>query len=167
MDSAAPITRALDAVEAAIAGIDPQLRPLDNFEPLRTLLRAVLDLGTTLGGDDEAREDRRVGSRLRAQGASLQAMRPLLDYFTARIEARLCGTEATGVRWVELCHGRSGLEYLLELYRGTALTDGDEPLEVQEFEDIDANLKQMQAQWGGVPEARIPPGIPESHWWWR
>jgi hypothetical protein len=56
---------------------------------------------------------------------------------------------------------------LLTLYSQTDLTQREDPLTEEEFEDMDSHIRDLQSGFGGVPDAKIPHLMPESHWWWR
>ena len=56
------VVRALEAVDASIAGIDVKRWPLENFEPLCNLMHAVLELGIALDANPSRFEARKWGA---------------------------------------------------------------------------------------------------------
>lgn len=64
--------------------------------------------------------------------------------------------------WVQLCKVRSGLQYLIELYRDTQLIDFLRSLEVDYVDDF----IRSQGHEGYLDDDKIPRSIPRSHWWW-
>lgn len=66
--------------------------------------------------------------------------------------------------WVRACETRSRIQYLADLYRGSAaeptIADGADPV------DLDTGIRGRGDQEGNLPVAQIPPGTPSTHWWW-
>ncbi len=155
----------LDRIDAALDAIDPVRASEDNLEPMQVLMEALTELGRLTERDPEVLARPALGERRQRQGARIAPLLRLFDYFQTRWEGRLwAGWESS---WKALCIARSGAAFLLDLYRDTPVTEGENALLKEDFEDWDGYIRDQQDMFGGVPEPEIPDGIPVSHWWWR
>ncbi len=62
----------------------------------------------------------------------------------------------------ELCLLRSQLEFLMETYQDFLSEDEIAGFELESF---DQQLRELQSG-GTIPDAFVPAGVPETHWWW-
>ena len=69
-----------------------------------------------------------------------------------------------------ICKGRSAVEAVKEIYRGTSLEQfyqESSPYALDlDTEDLDDSLEIQGGKRGGLKEEDIPREIPASHWWW-
>lgn len=157
--------QALDGIETALHAIDPDQSPDENYAPLHALMHAALRLGIAMDSDPEARCEVDVRNQIESQGRRLGTLLHLLTYYIARWEQRFWG-EFTS-RWLDLCYGRSGLEYLQCIYGSDALSRDGDCLDADELADLDRHIRDLMEHEGGIAEENIPRGVPASHWWWR
>jgi len=65
--------------------------------------------------------------------------------------------------WVRVCHRRSTIEFLKELYQGTSLENRVKVLEVSV---LDEKIRRVGEIEGYLEDQEIPAAMPLSHWWW-
>jgi hypothetical protein len=64
----------------------------------------------------------------------------------------------------DLAIRRSAIQSLIDDYDGTAAEGLVNPDDVAE---LDEDLRRVVDDQGPLPEAVVPHGLPEHHWWWR
>ena len=93
-----------------------------------------------------------------------------LNRYVNKLEDRL-RTAFYDNEWAGIiCPGRSAVEAVKEMYRGTAFEEfyeGDNPDALDlNTEDLDDDLESFSHKEGYLKENQIPREIPASHWWW-
>lgn len=66
--------------------------------------------------------------------------------------------------WYELCMRRSVIQVLWDDYAGTPVAALISPADVA---DLDGELRRVGAEYGPMPAAGVPAGLPAHHWWWH
>lgn len=93
-----------------------------------------------------------------------------LNRYVSQLEDRTSSTfyndEWEGI----VCRGRSAIEAVKEIYRGTSfekIYEGSDP-EILDLdtEDLDELIEMRAHKEGYLKEEDIPREIPASHWWW-
>jgi hypothetical protein len=98
----------------------------------------------------------------RESGESLASFGNKITAYVQR--AIILAEGANDDEWYELCMRRSAIQSLLDDYTGLPVAALVDPSDVL---DLDAEMRRVGAEQGPVPEAFVPKGLPESHWWWR
>ncbi|HMF39842.1 MAG TPA: hypothetical protein VKQ32_04055 [Polyangia bacterium] len=66
--------------------------------------------------------------------------------------------------WYEICMRRSVLQLLLDDYPQTPALAMVDATDMIGFDD---HTRETGRAHGPIPEALIPMGLPDTHWWWR
>ncbi|GLQ45813.1 hypothetical protein GCM10007862_08640 [Dyella lipolytica] len=66
--------------------------------------------------------------------------------------------------WEQLCRQRSGLQYFFDLYRASDFGPFVQEIDTRE---LDEQMHEWGSREGFLPEEKIDPRLPQSHWWWR
>ncbi|MEU6561080.1 hypothetical protein [Nocardia nova] len=93
----------------------------------------------------------------------IQSNTPTLNNFLSEIF--YTSSRAINERWDTPCLYRSAIKFLQDKYDGFDDLLDDEDHEF--LDEIDDLLKELSTSIEPLPERLIPPGIPDSHWWWR
>ena len=97
--------------------------------------------------------------------ASAEALAPLSNHVASFPSSLADDAEfADEPVYAYICLDRTAIQSMLDDYHGTAI---DGMIDLAEVAHLDDMLRELALVQGPVPEARIPQGIPESHWWWR
>ncbi|WP_227984236.1 hypothetical protein [Nocardia spumae] len=67
--------------------------------------------------------------------------------------------------WRTPCLYRSAIQFLQDNFKGIDLVLDDEDREF--IDEIDEIFEELATSIEPLPASMIPPGIPDSHWWWR
>jgi hypothetical protein len=158
-------------------GIVPMVRDSDSA---LEALRELAGRGVEASGEDPALHAflewvaRAARSGTLPAGAQREAFvaasAPLLAQASRALEKHVFAaakpflSEWYGNEWVRACEARTRLEFLFELYRGSAaeemLAQAADPC------DLDDGFQQRGKIEGNLPLHEIPLGTPPSHWWW-
>ena len=92
---------------------------------------------------------------------TLRRERPALAAYLARIDLQLWRRKRDG--WYNACLGRSVLQVIVD-----HVDDRIEPplVEPRDLAELDAELREIGPGINALPPDAIPPGLPDSHWWW-
>lgn len=77
-------------------------------------------------------------------------------------ESALFETFEVEDQWISVCERRSGLEFLVDTYRGIPAADVQRLLQ----DSLEEILRHRCASEGFLEPSSIPEAMPESHWWW-
>jgi hypothetical protein len=135
--------------------------PAQGADDAAAFLSAVYHLGRAVECDPPLRSSPPAVSFVEQTSVDAVAGRPALVFWTIKFETRMSGTWEWD--WAAACERRSSLEFLLDLYTGSALAEVFGELDP---EDIDDQLRHWARFEGYLPAEAIPDGIPASHWWW-
>ncbi|WP_157535091.1 hypothetical protein [Nocardia inohanensis] len=67
--------------------------------------------------------------------------------------------------WYEPSIHRSAIQLLIDDYPGGSSVFDEEALDL--LDEMDEMLNDRAPDVPPLPESIIPPGMPESHWWWH
>lgn len=103
--------------------------------------------------DEFANFKHQVAERLREHAYEFRAFRNEGD----------SAAESPREDWYEACFVRSVVQIFLDNYQDTGIAELIDPARIQEFDDL---LHEFKSIAPPLPPQLIPPGLPESHWWW-
>ena len=100
----------------------------------------------------------------------LKGLTSELDRYVIGLENRLRSTFYSDEWETVICPGRSAVEAVKEIYRGTSFEEfyegeNSEAL-ILDTEDLDLSIEMRAHKEGYLKEDQIPKEIPTSHWWW-
>jgi hypothetical protein len=84
--------------------------------------------------------------------------------FVDELRDRLLGEFWCPDQWAAAAERRSALQFLLELYGDLLPEQVARHIDLGEVDEL---LELRGSTEGLHAHERLPPGIPESHWWWR
>lgn len=156
---------------------------VDVIDTLRTLTRRLPDLKA--GGDAAADASadvvdllydvyraRRAGIDDRTEAtltAFLEKSAPVIAPHLSRLQGEQIARMDDKIRtiwesdeWLTLCHLRSALSALAELYAPHI----PEAENLADDEDLDEDIRFKAETEAYLPPGAVPANMPDSHWWW-
>lgn len=154
-DPSEQMAEVLDDLDQASA---PKVGSQDGWfeQAMADLLGVEVSLaaGQKVSKEEFAEFKPRVIQRIREQA-------PMFRFFCARTDS---AAEDPRESWYRASLGRSVLQMFIENYQGTGI---EELIDFEQLEEIDELLRENASKAPPVVPHLIPPGLPDSHWWWR
>jgi hypothetical protein len=126
------------------------------------LMTVAYRLGQALSADPGFCTDAAVRQFMDETASVLKARQVDLTYYPATLMLEFRGNWETN-EWEQLCAARSGIQFFIDLFRDTALSDEVGSIDVG---DIDEFIRERGTDEGYSADEEIPSEIPASHWWW-
>jgi len=126
------------------------------------LMSVVYGLGKALSASPELRADAALQRFLDETASVLKARQVNLTHYPWTVVREFKGNWESN-EWDQLCVARSGLQFFIDLFRDTALSE-----EVAAIDpgDMDEFIRELGTDEGYSTDDEIPLEIPASHWWW-
>jgi hypothetical protein len=132
---------------------------------VENFMLAIYHLGTALEQDPALRDHAEIAVFFHEIEPGIRDNVMLPESYPQNVIAQY-QTTWEGGEWEQLCRLRSAIQFLVDLTRGTPITDVPSRIHV-EIEDVDDHLRRWGEREGGLHADAADPGIPASHWWWR
>jgi hypothetical protein len=143
-----------------------QIRDEDSVEqriaPFSECMRGVYQLGLALARDPALRASPEIAELIRDGAALLPRAAGAFHIYVSEVESEFYAPW-DGHEWTSVAAGRSAIEFLRELWRGTPILDMLDAF--AETDTID-QLFADKAASGFSPVDAAPEGMPRAHWWW-
>lgn len=129
---------------------------------MEELMLDVYELGRAISASPELRSNAAVQQFLEETTSVLMSKGYVaLSFYPPSVTLRF-EDNWEGDEWEQLCIARSGIEFFIELFRETALSEEAASMDTRE---MDAFIR-ARGDEGHLSDDEIPPEIPLAHWWW-
>jgi hypothetical protein len=145
-----------------VLGVLRQGDDRDVTSAIENLMYSAYDLGKAISASPELLSNVELQRFLDEAVSVLKDRYMDLSFYPWTVVHRLEGSWE-GDEWVQLCIARSGLQFFIDLFRETSIS---EVVTAVDASDIDEFIRNRGKDEGYVPNGEIPPEIPLSHWWW-
>lgn len=144
--------------------LDALSRGEDGYEngAIEGLMSVAYQLGKVVSASPELLSERAVQRFLGETAAVINEQNVDLSFYQLPVLHRFEGIWESN-EWEQLCVTRSGIQFFVDLFRETALADDVAAINAS---DIDELIRKRGNDEGYLPDEKIPPEIPLSHWWW-
>lgn len=134
-----------------------------SFDIVAQFLDGLFTVGRALTEDPALRDEADVRLFLQETGQQLPFLHPAVDQYRAMTAHQAYGGWEGGVEWERLLRRRSALQFLGDLYGGTAY---DGFFDLLELDDLDELIRDRGRSEGFPDSYPLPADIPVTHWWW-
>ncbi len=150
-----------ESASIADSGADDVIRGRDSAfrRAMAYLFEVCLDSERAKAGSGWAEFRERVIGLMRRNGWAFH------NYIDATTEASLHSSVDGWDSWTSACRRRSSVQFVMDEFDGAALLyAGDYDVEL--LREADEELRERAHRVSPLPDDLLPPGIPETHWWW-